>query len=1374
MNPHLMKSKRFLSDCNMRVLNTSLLLLLSGFLTYLSAQVSVSISKIDPTCNGFTNGSATATATGGTAPYTYRWNNNVVGSSLFGLGSGTYSVVATDALGVSGTANVTITSPAPISINVSFANICNGGSVTASATGGSGTYTFDWGSGRTGATQTGLGGGSYNLTVTDSKGCSAIKFVSVPAAFSVSLRIGTLQCFGDCDAAIDALTSGGTAPFTYRWNTGATTQAIVGLPSGTYSVTVTDANGCTGTASGTVTNPPQIVITTNVNAPACGSGATGSATVSATGGRPPLTYKWSNGQSGTTATGLNVGDYFVTVTDAGGCNRTAKVTVPSNAGFTVNVSSTNASCAGSNGTATATVTSGGRAPFTYKWNTGATTASISNLSAGTYTVTVTDANGCVNVASTVVNAAGSLNVNVTSTNAACGIANGTATATPTSGTAPYTYKWNTGATTASLTLLGAGTYTVTVTDAGGCTAIGSATVIQTSSFDVTVDARNITCNGGTDGGATAMVSGGSAPYTYRWSNGGSVAVIANLSAGNYTVTVTDAGGCTATKTVTITQPTAISITTSVTATTCGASNGAIATVATGGNGGYSYLWSNGATTSNITSVPAGSYTVTITDSKGCSATATATVSSSNSISLTIGSSNVTCFGGSNGAASVTVTGATGAVTYAWSNGATTASVNNLTAGTYTVTATNGGCTASKSVTITQPTEISIAISLTNPSCNTNNGSLTATASGGTPQYSYKWSNGATTSSISGLAAGTYTVTVTDANGCTKMTSQSIAPPNGPVIAIVQTTIKCNGDATGTLQANATGGSGSYTYAWSNGGVAQKIVSLVAGTYTVTVTDVVSGCRATASSTLTQPTLISLSTSVTNATCLPVGSAQVTATGGTSPYTYKWSNNATTSSIANIASGFYTVTVTDANGCTNNVTVNVPAVTSPNLKCDITITKQMTGNNSNDAEAMVTAQFGKLPYTYLWSNGATTATATGLRAITYTVTVTDGNGCTTTCSVTVPNNICDNITNGGTICCNQSICNASEIQPINETLAASGGSATAAIEYLWMYSYDSDNFDPATWLTVAGATGKNLPVNLIPSVDRPLRIIRCVRRAGCTLYKESNMITITPRAFANIIGPRNACLGQDVTFIADENLAGATYNWSFQSANITTSLTRTQTVKFTSTGVKQVTLIVSYLGCTKAQVINVNVTTCQGVYGGFVGFNASPINQKEIMLDWATSNESTESKFLIEKSVDGSSFVRIGEVASQNRANNLYRFSDVEPKMGRSFYRVRQVAMDGTEVNTTQAKKVMIGQNGQTILTYPNPAQSTMFVEVLDAENVDGTIEIYNHVGRLIQSQPFTSDQMRYQINTDNLATGSYILKIRRSDGNVQTTKITKL
>jgi hypothetical protein len=915
---------------------------------------------------------------------------------------------------------------------------------------------------------------------------------------------------------------------------------------------------------------------------------------------------------------------------------------------------------------------------------------------------------------------------------------------------------------------------VIVKDASGCTANGSVTITSSSSIGVTIEAKNVTCNAGTDGGLVAMVSGGSAPYTYSWNNGGAIAVQANVPAGTYTVTVKDAAGCTGTDTKTITQPSAIVITPTAGSTSCGSSNGTITTVTTGGNGEYTYLWSNGGTTPNLSNLAAGSYTLTLTDSKGCKAYATATVTSSNGISLSAGSTSTTCYGGTNGSASATVTGSTGTVTYAWSNGGNTATITNLAAGTYTVTATNGSCVSTKDVIVGQPTVIAIAISnLTNPTCNANNGSITASASGGTPGYSYVWSNGATTASISGLSAGTYTVTVTDANGCTKMTSPAVSAPNGPSVSLnAKTDVSCFGGSNGTAAVTVSGGATPYFYNWGASRTTASVTGLVAGSYTVTVTDA-NNCTAQLPVTITQPAAITLSFATTSASCQPTGSATVTPSGGTGAYTYLWSNGATTNKITNVAGGSYTVTVIDQNNCSVNGPVTVPGTASPNFKCDVTLTKPMSEQNSNDAEAKVVGSLGTAPYTYLWSNGATSQSIAGLSATTYRVTVTDANGCTSNCFITVPNSLCSNVTNPGTICCSQTICAPGELQPLNETLPASGGSADP-IEYLWMYNNASGTFNAASWTTITGATGKDLPVNLMPAIDKVTYIIRCVRRGNCGNYKESNVITITPRAFANIQGPRTACVNQDVTFTADENTAGASYYWNYQGANISTSFNRVQTIRFNSIGPKEVRLTVNAFGCQKTILISVNVTTCLGAYGGFNGFNANPLNQKEVVLEWTTSNEAAESRYIVEKSTDAIAYTRIGEVASQNRTNNLYKFSDVAPKMGRSFYRVRQVTIDSKDINATDSKKVMMSQNGQTVLTYPNPAQSSIFVEVLDADNAEGTIQIYNHIGRLVQTQQFTKDQLRYQINTENLASGTYILKIHRNDGNVQSVKITKL
>jgi hypothetical protein len=1488
--------------------------------TQLSAQFTVSVAKTDPTCADFTNGSAVATPTGGVAPYTYRWSNGSAGNSISGLGAGTFTVVVTGANNATATASTTLVAATPIEATVNFANICTGGAVTVNATGGTGPYTYNWGGGRTGAIQTGLPAGGYNVIITDSKGCSVFKFVNVPAPFTASLGIGELVCFGDCDAAINGQTQGGTAPYSYRWNTGQTTPSIIGLPSGTYSVTITDANLCTGIATGTVANPPVVTLTTTTVAPTCGGGGNnGSATVTATGGRPPFTYRWSNGQIGITASGLSAGTYFVTATDSKGCNKSQSVFLTSGANFTLNATATNASCGGSNGGATVAVT-GGTGPFTYRWSTGATTQSISNLIAGNYTVTVFDASGCSTSTTVTVNAAGSLAITMTGTNAACGIANGTATATPTSGTAPFRYLWSNGATTQTIGTLAAGTYNVTVTDASGCTAIGQKSITQTSSFDVTFDARNVSCNGGTDGQISAMVMGGSAPYTYRWSNGGSIAVLANLGAGNYIVTVTDASGCTAIKSVDITQPSALTASISSANTSCSATSGTATVTPNGGTAGYTYLWTTGATTASVSNLGAGTYSVTVTDSKGCRATASTTVTAATTLDATASVTNVKCNGSNNGAIALTTSGSTGTVTYSWSNGATTPSVSGLLAGNYSVTINDSrNCSVVKQYTVTQPAAFTASVSGIMSSCGTNNGSATATPVGGSSPFTYRWSTNATTSSISGLAAGTYTVVITDANGCTASGSMTVTPSTAIVLNTSSTAVRCNGGNTGTATVTVGGGSTPYSYAWSNGATTSSLSNLTAGNYSVTVTDAVgcssvqlltvsqptamatvfdvtdavcantgrigvtvsggtsssysylwntgattsvisnlaggtytltitdgNGCTkivsttvnaftapvvsltstsptcnggnngtattsltggtspfsyawsnsatnsnltglsagtysvtvtdskgcasAVKTATLIAPAAITITSTVTNATCLPVGSVTVTASNGVAPYTYLWSTGATTATISSMAGGNYSVTATDANGCKNSSTINIPAVTSPGFAATIAVTSPINFEGGF-GEATVTTTNGRAPYTYRWSNGSTLATAIGLAAGTYTVTVTDANGCTTTSTITLTQPTCNNLTSGGTITGSQTFCDPATLTGITETSPAVGGSGT--IEYLWMYSDVSDVFTQGGWNTIAGATGKDLPANLMPTISRKTNFIRCTRRAGCQEFKETNIVTKTPQVAFSYIAERAPCLNRVNVFTAADNGAGATYQWTFTGANITSSSSRTPSVTFTSIGSKAVTLTISQNGCTQTRSIPVDVVNCFGNFGTIFAFSASSTNSNGVRLNWATTEEKAPSKYMIEKSVDNVNFTLIGTVASQNLPNNLYSFVDPQPKMGRAFYRLHHITPLDQDIAMSKTEKVTLAEQGQSLVTYPNPVGATLFVEVVDTDNTEGVIEIYSESGRLVKTQKFTANQVRYEVDTTPLARGNYVLKIRKADGTISTTQISK-
>gem|GEM_PF-1972442 len=439
-------------------------------------------------------------------------------------------------------------------------------------------------------------------------------------------------------------------------------------------------------------------------------------------------------------------------------------------------SSSNVSCfGGANGSATASAT-GGTTPYSYSWSNGATGATISGLSAGTYTVTVTDANSGTAAAQVTITQPSVLSASASANAVSCfDGANGSASVSVSGGTSPYSYSWSNGGTGSSISGLSAGNYSVTVTDANGCTASASATVGQpAAALSASASATNATCNGSATGAVDLTVSGGTPSYSYAWSNGASSQDLNAVSAGSYSVTVTDANGCTATASAVVAQPSAISLSTSTIAATCGAADGSVNLTVSGGNAPYTFAWSNGSSSEDITNVTSGSYSVTVTDASGCSSITSASVGQTSNLSASASSTSALCFGSADGSVSVSLTGGTAPFIYQWSNGGTTANVNGLSAGNYSVSVIDAnGCSSSASTTVGQPSALSVSVTSVDATCETADGSATASVSGGTTPYAYSWSNGSSSATASGLAAGSYSVSVTDANGCSASGSATI-------------------------------------------------------------------------------------------------------------------------------------------------------------------------------------------------------------------------------------------------------------------------------------------------------------------------------------------------------------------------------------------------------------------------------------------------------------------------------------------------------------------------------------------------------------------------------------------------------------------------
>ena len=558
-------------------------------------------------------------------------------------------------------------------------------------------------------------------------------------------------------------------------------------------MTITDNNGCTTTRSVTITQPTALTSSTSSTTNAtCNGASTGAFTVAASGGTSPYTFNHGTGaQASGTFTGLTAGTYNVTITDNNGCTTTRAVNITQPAAVAGSTSSTGESCTGNDGSATVTA-SGGTAPYGFAWSNSGNSATINGLIAGSYTVTITDANGCSTTRSVVVAnncAPCAISSTASSNNASCnGLCNGSTTVTPSGGTAPYSYVWGDGANTGTRSGLCAGVYDVTVIDASACSATQSITITEPTALGASATASSTPCvaNSGT---TTATATGGTSPYSFVWSNGSSTATNSGLAAGAYSVTVTDANGCSTTANATVnTIPTAATASATGTNPNCAtATDGAASLSLSGGTAPFSFLWNNGATTQNISAIGAGNYSVTVTDANGCISTATATLTDPTAITVTATGSNPNCPTATDGAINLSFTGGTAPFSFLWSNGATTQNISAIAAGSYSVTITDANaCASTTSTTLNDPTTLVANGVGTNPtSSSSNDGSIDLTATGGTAPYTYVWSNGATTEDLNGLAVGTYTVTITDNNGCETVETVSLIVVAVQPIEIVQ-------------------------------------------------------------------------------------------------------------------------------------------------------------------------------------------------------------------------------------------------------------------------------------------------------------------------------------------------------------------------------------------------------------------------------------------------------------------------------------------------------------------------------------------------------------------------------------------------------------
>ena len=735
------------------------------------------------------------------------------------------------------------------------------GAIDLIVTGGNGGYDFDWSMGLPNTqNQTDLTSGMYAVTVYDQNGCSTLADIEVPSPSGLNLTSSILEptCYESQDGSIDITVLGGNGPFEYNWShTLDNIEDPGNLQSGSYTVIVTDANNCSTSLETTLNAPEALTVNPTITEAFCGD-ANGAISLITNGGTAPYIFEWNNGSQGADINALLAGDYEVTITDSNNCTLIENFSVTTPNALQASMEILHPLCTNESNGSLNLIVSGGQTPYVYEWANGlGNTSALSNLPADSYTVTITDALGCSEIITSVLENPTELSASFESTFAACGNANGSIDLSVSGGQAPYNFNWQGGVgTMEDPSNLDAGIYEVLITDSNGCTFEGSTEILSPPPFfinDITVVSA---CAGDNTSMINLNVEGGISPYQYNWSNGAITEDLENLSPGVYTVIVTDALDCTIEHTVEIIEPAPLEIFSIQTnSVSCmGGANGAISLEVIGGTGAYSFDWDEDVLDGiqNPSDLVTGIYSVIVSDENGCFVEANITVDEVEALLVTEEIIPVTCFDGADGAISLDVSGGTAPYIFEWNNGVNDALNTNLTSGVYEVLITDANaCSQTLNFTVENPTPIGVTVveqsdySGYGVSCEgMNDGFLTLDGINGQAPYSFMWLDGVVGATHPNLNAGFHQVMVTDANGCITEEEFTITTPEEIQVDLELFDPSCFDENDGWLSiSNTTGGVGSYLYAFEGSifSVMNRFEGLEAGEYELQVQDA-NGCE----------------------------------------------------------------------------------------------------------------------------------------------------------------------------------------------------------------------------------------------------------------------------------------------------------------------------------------------------------------------------------------------------------------------------------------------------------------------------------------------------------------------------------------------------
>jgi len=855
--------------------------------------------------------------------------------------------------------------------------------------------------------------------------------VGSPSITSVNSTNPT--CSGSTNGTITVNATGGTAPLQYSNNGGATWQlgnTFSNLAAGFYNIWVKDANGCTVIYSGNsvvLTQPQPISIFVNKVDAACNGSSTGRIDIFAGGGSGNFQFSIDNGstyQPSAIFSNLPAGNYNIVVKDANNCSypflgNPVTISQPTPVSATTTV--VDASCAGNgNGSITVNAT-GGTSPYNYSLNNGPffPNQTFTALPAGTYTIIVADANGCQGLTTATINSSYIMSASVQSqTDVSCsGGADGTVTLSQTGGVAPFQYSINGGATfqnSATFNALSGGAYTGTVRDANGCLASVAFTIVERPVLTVSVvSITNVGCFGDSTGAVNVVATGGDNTYNFNWSNSTTAQNLTNVPAGNYTVTVTDGAGCTAATSANVTSnPALILQLEKLQNVLCHAGHtGLVDITIYGGTPGYTYNWSNGFAGEDLVGVEARNYQVTVTDAANCSITAAYSVTQPGSqLNVTVAADSVNCPGGNDGSLTATGVGGTAPYNFVWSNGQAGATITGLTEGLYVVSVTDSNsCANVAAVNLYGPAPFSFTDNVIDAKCNgSTDGGVNVTVSGGTPNYTYLWTNGSAGANLTGVAAGVHVITVTDAANCTVSKTYNVGQPSPILSSVAGSDPDCNGNATGFAVVSAGGGTLPFTYLWNTTPAQTGVIGVkLSGDelYYVTITDA-NACTHIDSVLLNNPSPITVSTVPTDVKCFSGSNGQVVinASGGAGGYEYYLNGiYQSSNTYTGLTAGDYTAVAQDINNCVGSVnfTIYQPQAFVVNAGPDLVSLRGQTvqlNGNATSTKGIIGYEWG--PNINLSCTACQSTNASPDSTTTYVLTATDGDSCRGYDSVTV--------------------------------------------------------------------------------------------------------------------------------------------------------------------------------------------------------------------------------------------------------------------------------------------------------------------------------------------------------------------------------------